>query len=155
MISWIACSNCKNISRQMTNKYLEMLSEGGTNTSKTENSMYSLKYSWEIPCLSLWQRSLCRSLQREGARGGQDLCWSNEGSNIRVSWLIRLSEDSEISGTVTLDRRPGWWSLSLKTGPQGLFWHPDKQGYIASLEKEVLKSMDSVDSSFYRKVVCL
>lgn len=41
--------------------------------------------------------------------------------DIRVSWLIHLSNGIEISGTVTLDRRPGWRSLSSKKGPGGMF----------------------------------
>lgn len=40
--------------------------------------------------------------------------------DIRVSWLVHLSNDIEISGTVTLDRRPGWWSLSSKKAPVGM-----------------------------------
>lgn len=65
--------------------WLTVLSEVGTNMSG---------------CSSHWQRSLHRSPQWEGARGGQDLCWSNEGSDITVSRLMRRLNDSDITPRV-------------------------------------------------------
>lgn len=103
------------------------LSEGGINTltrSKTKQYHHLLSIRKESPCSSLWQRSLLMSPQCEGARGGQDLCWSNEGSgyqgvvvdtSLKWHWDFRNSDVGPEAWVAIFVFKEGPWGYVLTT----------------------------------------